>query len=192
MLVTCKYACEKCCALMFKDEPHKKIDKSTDELCYSLCCSYGAVQVPPVSEPPPLLKTLLSGNSSTSCHFMKNIRAYNSAFAFASMTLTGHEYAFQGKGPYCFRINGQVYHTISQLFPEPGSPHKFSQIYLYDAAEEVNARFHIFGDLLKRYCKGVTGNGKLCKPICSFVPWCVRLATLQPNTRCGFGPQDIW
>ena len=68
-----QYACGKCCALMFKDEPHKKIDKSTDELCYSLCCSYGAVWVPPVLEPPPLLKTLLSDNSSTSCHFMKNI-----------------------------------------------------------------------------------------------------------------------
>ena len=69
------------------------------------------------------------------------------------MILTGHEYAFKGKGPYCFRINGQVYHTISQLLPEPGSPHKFSQIYLYDAAEEVNAQLHIFGDLLKDIVK---------------------------------------
>ena len=49
---------------------------------------------------------------------MKNIWAYNSSFAFVSMSLTGKEYVFKSRGPYCFRINGQVYHTISQLLPQ--------------------------------------------------------------------------
>ena len=97
----------------------KTLTKNQKMCSYSLCCSYGSVQVQPVSEPPGLLRTLLSGNSSTS-HFMQNVWAYNSAFAFASTTLTGHEFAFQGKGPYCFSINGQVYHTITQLLPKPG------------------------------------------------------------------------
>ena len=90
-----------------------------------------------------------SGNSSTSCHFMQNIQAYNSAFEFASMTLTEHEFAFKGKGPYCFKINGQVYHKISQLLPKSGVAHKFSQLYLHDAAAELNAWLNIISNLCK-------------------------------------------
>ena len=142
-----EHICGKC-ALMFQDEQHKNIKKN-QKMSYLLCCSYGSVQVPPVSEPPALLRTLLSGNSSTSCHFIQNIRAYNSAFAFALMTFSGHEFAFQGKGSYCFRINGQVYHTISQLLPEPGVAPKFSQLYLHDAATELNAWLNIFSNLHK-------------------------------------------
>ena len=142
-----EYTCVKCGALTFKDEGHKYISKESNQLCFSLCCSYGNIRAPPVSEPPLLLKTLLSGNSTESRHFIRNIRAYNSAFAFASLTLTGKEYEFQGKGPFCFRINGQIYHKISQLLPEPGHDHKFSQIYLYDDATEVNARINSFSTL---------------------------------------------
>ena len=132
----------------FKDEVHKYINKGSNQLCFSMCCSYGHVKVSPVSEPPNLLKTLLLRNSSRSNHFLRNIRAYNSAFA--SMTLTGHEYKFHGKGPYCFRINGQIYHKISQLLPEPGQEHKFSQIYLYDPATEVNTRLNLFSNLQQK------------------------------------------
>ena len=142
-----EYVCGACGALMFKDEVHKYIHKGSTQMCFSMCCSYGHVKVSPVSEPPNLLKTLLLGNSSRCHHFLWNIRAYNSAFAFASMTLTGHEYEFQGKGPYCFRINGQIYHKISQLLPEPGQDHKFSQIYLYDADTEVNTWLNLFSNL---------------------------------------------
>ena len=145
-----EYVCWECGALMFKDEAHRYIHKGSNEICFSMCCSYGHVKVSPISEPPNLLKTLLLGNSSRSHHFLRNIRAYNSAFAFASMTLTGHEYQFHGKGPYCFRINGQIYHKISQLLPEPGQEHKFSQIYLYDAATEVNTRMNLFSNLQQK------------------------------------------
>ena len=141
--------CGKCCALVFQDEQHKNINKKSKDVSYSLCCSYDSVQVPPVSEPPALLRTLLSGNSSTCHHFMQNIWAYNSVFAFALMTLTGHEFAFQGTEPYCFRINGQVYHTFSQLLPESGVAPKFPLLYLYDAAAELNAWLNIFSNLHK-------------------------------------------
>ena len=142
-----EYVCGKCDAMMFKDEMHKYIHKESNHLSFSMCCSYGHVKVPPVCDPPNFLKTLLLGNSSRTRYFLRNIRAYNSAFAFTSMTLTGSEYEFQGTGPYCFRINGQIYHKISQLLPEPGQDHKFSQIYLYDAATEVNARLNVFSSL---------------------------------------------
>ena len=145
-----EYICAKCGALMLKDEQDRQSGQNTDGLVYSLCCCYGTIHVLPVSEPPKLLQTLLSGNSPTSHHFMKNIQAYNSSFAFASMSLTGEEYLFKSRGPYCFRISGQVYHTISQLLPQEGEPHKFSQIYLYDASEELNFQQNIFGNLNRR------------------------------------------
>ena len=43
-----EYTCGKCLALMFKDEQHKYIDKLSNTLCYSLCCSYGS----PLKFPP--------------------------------------------------------------------------------------------------------------------------------------------
>ena len=149
--------CGKCGALMFKDELHKPIAKDPSHLCFSLCCSYGQVKVPPISEPPHFLMSLLAGNSPESRHFIRNIRAYNSAFAFAfaSMTLTGQEYDFQGKGPYCFRINGQIFHKISQLLPQPGNPHTFSQIYLYDSETEINTCLHLFSELQEKTIHGL-------------------------------------
>ena len=77
-------------------------------------------------------KNLLKGKSQKAQAFHQNIRAYNSSLAFASMYLTGHEYTFKGRGPYCFRINGQVYHKISQMQPETGKSPGFLQIYIYD------------------------------------------------------------
>ena len=53
------------------------------------------------------------------------------------MYMTGKEYAFKNRGPYCFRINGQIYHRISQLEPESGKPPGFSQIYIYDQQNEL-------------------------------------------------------
>ena len=53
------------------------------------------------------------------------------------MYITGEEYKFN-RGPYCFRINGQIYHRISQLEPEGGKPPAFSQIYIYNQQYEVD------------------------------------------------------
>ena len=63
------------------------------------------------------------------------------------MSLTGNEYRFATLGPYCFRISGQVYHLISQLLPANGDAPNFLQIYLYDAADEIDAWVQIFSDL---------------------------------------------
>ena len=43
--------------------------------------------------------------------------------------------------------NGQIYHKISQLLPEQGNTHKFSQIYLNDAATQCNTRLQLFSNL---------------------------------------------
>ena len=103
------YICSACGALMFKGEQSK--GSVAQKGTFSFCCSHGDVKIPPVKEPPSLLKDFLTGGTQRDCNFRKNIRAYNSSLAFASMLLTGEEYNFKSqKGPYCYRINGQVYH----------------------------------------------------------------------------------
>ena len=63
------------------------------------------------------------------------------------MCLTGKEYNFHTSGPYCYRINGQVYHLISQLQPENGKPPGFSQIYIYDKEHELDHCLNSFNTL---------------------------------------------
>ena len=134
--------CSNCGALMFKDENH------SGKLCvgatFLLCCAKGAIKLPPIKDPPEILKNLLTGNSQRDRDFCQNIRAYNSSLAFASMCLTGHEYVFKNRGPYCYRINGQVYHRISQLQPEFGRAPGYSQIYIYDQQNELDNHLRSF------------------------------------------------
>ena len=61
--------------------------------------------------------------------------------------LTGHVHTFKTPGPYCYRINGQVYHVISQMNPESGKPPGFSQIYIFDQQNELENHLKPFSDL---------------------------------------------
>ena len=96
------------------------------------------IKLPPLKNPPDLLKNLLTGNTHRDKHFRDNIRAYNSSLAFASLCLTGQEFTFKHPGPYCYRINGQLYHVLSQMQPEHGQQPTFSQIYIYDCEHELD------------------------------------------------------
>ena len=62
-------------------------------------------------------------------HFLEFIRQYNNAFAFASMSANIHQ--FTARGPYCFRIHGQIYHRAGNLHPSEGEQAKYGQIYVY-------------------------------------------------------------
>ena len=127
------FTCSECNALLFKGECNRE----------SLCCSKGTIKLPPIKEPPEHLKSLLTGNTQRDNKFRNNIRAYNSSLAFASMCFTGKAYKFKNnKDPYCFRINGQVYHSISQMLPETGKMPGFSQIYIYDQEHELDNQEH--------------------------------------------------
>ena len=135
------YVCSECGAFMFKGE------KSSRSLITANKTASFAIRVPPLKEPPEILKTLLTSNTNRDHDFRENVRAYNSSLAFASMQLTGEHYKFKKKGPYCFRINGQVYHSISHMLPETGKKPSFSQIYIYDQQNELNNRLCLFSDL---------------------------------------------
>ena len=133
------FSCSQCSALMFKDEKYEgRLFGNPPTASFSLCCSNGAVRLPPIKDPPKILQNILSGNTKMDCDFCQNIRTYNNSLAFASMYMTGNEYVFKNCGPYCFRLNGQIYHRISQLQPENGKPPCFPQIYIYDQQNELD------------------------------------------------------
>ncbi|GJR95334.1 hypothetical protein Tco_0267508 [Tanacetum coccineum] len=50
-----------------------------------------------------------------------------------------------GKGPYVFRISGQIYHWIGSMCPPEGEAPRFLQLYIYDTNNEVSNRMSHFG-----------------------------------------------
>ncbi|KFD46371.1 hypothetical protein M514_12742 [Trichuris suis] len=45
-----------------------------------------------------------------------------------------------GRGPYCFRIHGQVYHFVGPLHPAPGQRPAYGQIYILDSEQAAEER----------------------------------------------------
>ncbi|GFS63321.1 helitron_like_N domain-containing protein [Trichonephila inaurata madagascariensis] len=76
------------------------------------------------------MKGLMDGSHDLSQHF-KNIRSYNSALSFAS---TGAQVVPPaGRGAYCFRIHGQIYHRTSHLHTAQAGEEKFAQLHVLDS-----------------------------------------------------------
>ena len=129
--------CAKCNAAMFTGETTKYIHDGPNTIqVFSLCCSYGSIELPPLHDPPDILKGLLTGTTASDRTFRDNIRGYNSSLAFASLHITGSQFKFPPRGQYCFHISGQIYHLLSQIDPLPGNNPTFSQIYIYDHEHE--------------------------------------------------------
>lgn len=92
--------CTFCCAKHFKAE------QPSDKL-FTQCCHKGKVTLEKIRISP-FIQQLMTFNHAFSKNFHENIRSINSALGFASM---GANIATPpGYGPYCFRINGQIYH----------------------------------------------------------------------------------
>ena len=121
--------CRHCGALLWKQENK------------ALCCANGQVMLPPIPEAPPLLEELLTGNSSRAKTFRQRIRSYNASLAFASI---GVNEDILPPGVYCFRIHGEIHHSVGPLLPEPGpqTNPRFAQVYYYDTVNETRNRAH--------------------------------------------------
>ena len=134
--------CQECGAKHFKAErpPDKK---------FSQCCRKGRVILPPPKECPQPLAGLLQGTHPKAKSFMTKIRNYNSALAFASMG--ANISAPPGRGPYCFRIHGQVYHNTASV-GDTENP-KYADLYFIDAAQAID------------YRASVEANGGCCRDL---------------------------
>ena len=105
--------CSACGAFMFKDEKHIGKLSQSDRVTFSAWCANANIKLPPPTNPPDLLKDLLTGNIPRDQEFRENLRANNSSLSFASLCLTGQEFKFKNPGPYCYRISGQLYNALS-------------------------------------------------------------------------------
>ncbi|XP_053566967.1 uncharacterized protein LOC128656828 [Bombina bombina] len=128
----------------------------------------------------------MTGHHTHSKNFMQNIRSINSALAFASM---GANIAPPpGYGPYCFRINGQIYHRSGALHPENDDQRKFAQLYILSpeeaadqrAALKENSGCHI-GLLreLSSYMSHYNPFAKACKMLYEVEQECIHEASLN-------------
>ena len=125
--------CNFCNALHFaKERPNDKL--------FSQCCQKGKVTLLPIKLDP-LIQRLMTHQHEYSKNFHNNIRSLNSALAFTSM---GANIApLPGYGPYCFRINGQIYHRTGSLHPQNDDNRQFAQLYILDPQEASIQRLQI-------------------------------------------------
>ncbi|XP_064643098.1 uncharacterized protein LOC135497266 [Lineus longissimus] len=117
--------CKDCAALRFSSENFN-------------CCHNGKVSLPPLPPYPPELQNLFMANDAQSKNFMENIRQYNSSVSFASFG--GHVVRPSGRGPYTFRLHGQLYHRAGSLHPPDDTPHTYSQLYILEASQAIEGR----------------------------------------------------
>jgi hypothetical protein len=87
---------------------------------FSLCCENGKVLLPNLPATSQELEVLLTSKESSAVKFRDQIRMYNSVLAFTSLGAKVHESVTGGRGPYSFRIQGELYHKIRSLCPAEG------------------------------------------------------------------------
>ena len=108
----------KCChcqAKHFEKEKSKSNQNSFDD-----CCNHGKVELEPLPDFPYELQSLFENTHQKSNIFFKNIRRYNNSFAFASFNANLISFAGNRPGPYCFKIQGQIYYQMNTAFyPTP-------------------------------------------------------------------------
>ncbi|XVF72476.1 hypothetical protein PTKIN_Ptkin12aG0124300 [Pterospermum kingtungense] len=118
---------------------------TTQNLKFSLCCVEGKVWLHPFREIPSPLSFLLDYKRGglAKC-FRENIRLYNSLFEFTSIGRKVDDEINRRPGPYVFRLCGQNHHKIGSLLPVDGASPKFSQLHIYDIANELSNRMFVF------------------------------------------------
>ncbi|KAL6556938.1 hypothetical protein OROHE_006814 [Orobanche hederae] len=135
------HKCEYCAALFWYNERLRSSYGSTRPK-YSTCCLQGKIELPKMKKPPQLLLDLLSWKTPISNHFIKNIRSYNSMFAFTSLGGKIDSNPNMGTSPPIFKLHGQNYHLIGSLMPTEDQAPKFAQLYIYDTENEVANRIN--------------------------------------------------
>ncbi|GKA42762.1 hypothetical protein Tco_0735422 [Tanacetum coccineum] len=135
----CQWSCEHCKAKFWYGERLKGYSKD-QQPHYHKCCSGGKVVLEDEREPPEYIKELFGDRN-----FLEHIRAYNQMFSMTSFGAHVDETINNGRGPYVFKVSGQIYHWIGTLCPFVGDPPRFLQLYIYDTENEITNRMRHFG-----------------------------------------------
>ncbi|KAF8210621.1 hypothetical protein K438DRAFT_1571029, partial [Mycena galopus ATCC 62051] len=135
----------------------EQLAKSTvNQPVFGTCCLEGKVDLLPIQAPPRDLLELFDDTSNYSHDFLQNIRAYNAAFALASLGVTVDTRINNDHGPYVFKIQGALYHKFGSLLPEAGHDPSYAQLYIVSSAEANAARMQ--HNALNNHVMGILDN----------------------------------
>ncbi|CAI9285361.1 unnamed protein product [Lactuca saligna] len=129
--------CKYCGAFFWFSERSMKLSMHNHPR-YSHCCRSGEVVLPYPSAFPPEYISLFGNDSN-----LRDIRAYNSMFSMTSFGATVDDELNNGRGPYVFKVSGQISHQIGSLCPDAVKGPRFLQLYLFDIANEVQNRYDL-------------------------------------------------
>ncbi|XP_054092114.1 uncharacterized protein LOC128924166 [Zeugodacus cucurbitae] len=105
---------------------------------FTTCCHGGKVKLQELRIPEFLKAVLENDLSSWRGHYLENIRQLNSSFAFASFEVKIAEPT--GRGPYCFRIHGSIYHRVGPLHADHPSESSYAQLFILDTDQATDIR----------------------------------------------------
>ncbi|XP_058789056.1 uncharacterized protein LOC131663017 [Phymastichus coffea] len=128
--------CKHCNAKHFKDE---KV--SNQGLSFNDCCGHGSVKLDSLPDLPPELLKLFDGTHEKSPIFFERIRNYNNSLSFASFNANLVNFQTRRPGPFCFKIQGQIYCQINTaLYPSEDESPSYGQLFIIDQHEALNYR----------------------------------------------------
>ena len=92
---------------------------------------------------PPELRHLYESDGPEGVEFRANLRHYNSAFSMTSFGTSVRHQRVDRRPDHPIIIQGQVYHLIGPLEPEPGQAARFLQIYFLEPRDSVQSRLDV-------------------------------------------------
>ena len=114
---------------------------SNKGLSFSDCCSHGSVKLQPMSTFPKDLYDMFNGSHVLSNDFFQHIRSYNNSLSFASFNANLVNFSLRHPGPYCFKIQGQIYYQINTaLYPSENESPSHGQLFIIDPKEATDIR----------------------------------------------------
>ena len=99
---------------------------------FTTCCQRGHISLCLLSPPPPFLCWLLDSDDAEGKEFCSNIRQYNMALAFTSLSVK-EDASVNRQGGWVFRVHGDLCHLIGSLCANEGKPPAYTQLYIYDS-----------------------------------------------------------
>ena len=105
-----------------------------------MCCLQGQIQLPLLQPLTGILHNYLTRDDYSSREFRNNIWQYNVAFAITSVGVKIDNSVTRQSSPYCFKIQGELYHLTGALLPHGDQTPMYAQIYILDTAEQLNIR----------------------------------------------------
>jgi len=102
---------------------------------FGMCYLQEQIQLPPFRPLTGILHNYLTGDDYSSREFHNNIRQYNAAFAMTSVGVKIDNSVTRQSDLYCFKIQGELHHLTSALFPHGDQTPMYAQIYILDTVE---------------------------------------------------------